>query len=529
MTPGTVSNPSPSPSRDTWVGAAASVVGMALALALARDMVFRLHLLLGDGVSRVANASYVLFSRDPHLAAVGFIWPPLPSLLSIPLLLPMLLLSHAFPPLLRDGFAGNILSIMAFGGTIWGSDRILRRFTVPAPWRAVYLAAFVGNPLLLFYAANGMSESLLLFCLTFLVDAMSNYLKGEHYAPLGLAGIWLALAFLTGYEAVFLGLAAAVGVTWKHLAARHSKEHLEASLFFLLLPAFYTGVLWMVVQALLLGNPFYFATSAYGNAQQIGSGAYYNGQTLLLAAKGSLGASLYFAAAHLLLAPAFGILAAWSFLHPRATNARILSLFPLSVFLMQFLLTFAGLTAGWARFYFYVVPGAFWLAAALSDGRRWPTHAFLNVLLLSSSLATGWVVVNTWIGHGDRAYLRSVLRQTVSTADAEDLSIAAYLNRLPLPNGPILTDSFLDYMVVINARPMTRMAITSDRDFRSLLTAPWGRVSYFLVPSPSGLGRADAVNRAYPDLYAHGTPWAALVHRWPGYRLFRISPKAPAP
>lgn len=39
-----------------------------------------------DALSRTANAYYVLYSRDPHLAAIGFIWPQLPSILQLPLL-----------------------------------------------------------------------------------------------------------------------------------------------------------------------------------------------------------------------------------------------------------------------------------------------------------------------------------------------------------------------------------------------------------------------------------------------------------
>ncbi|HEX7225338.1 MAG TPA: hypothetical protein VF367_07150, partial [Candidatus Limnocylindria bacterium] len=34
------------------------------------------HGLPGDAWSRVGNAYYVLFSRDPHLAAMGFVWNP---------------------------------------------------------------------------------------------------------------------------------------------------------------------------------------------------------------------------------------------------------------------------------------------------------------------------------------------------------------------------------------------------------------------------------------------------------------------
>src|SRR5271156_1769833 len=34
----------------------------------------------GDAVSRMANGYYILYSRDPHLAAIGFVWEPLTSL-----------------------------------------------------------------------------------------------------------------------------------------------------------------------------------------------------------------------------------------------------------------------------------------------------------------------------------------------------------------------------------------------------------------------------------------------------------------
>lgn len=40
--------------------------------------------ILGDALSRVSAAQAVLFSRDPHLAAIGFIFTPLSALLQIP-------------------------------------------------------------------------------------------------------------------------------------------------------------------------------------------------------------------------------------------------------------------------------------------------------------------------------------------------------------------------------------------------------------------------------------------------------------
>ena len=40
----------------------------------------------GDALSRTANGYFAIFGRQPHLAAIGFVWTPLPSLVQIPLL-----------------------------------------------------------------------------------------------------------------------------------------------------------------------------------------------------------------------------------------------------------------------------------------------------------------------------------------------------------------------------------------------------------------------------------------------------------
>ena len=74
-------------------------------LAVAVLLVFGANIVQADALSRVGNAEYVLFSRDPHLAAIGFVWSPLPSLLMLPLL-PFKLI---FPQLVQLGFAANIV------------------------------------------------------------------------------------------------------------------------------------------------------------------------------------------------------------------------------------------------------------------------------------------------------------------------------------------------------------------------------------------------------------------------------------
>src|SRR6476660_7244053 len=86
----------------------AVVLGACLAiyLAVGAVLVYGYDSIAPDALSRVGNASYVLFSRDPKLAAIGFVWTPLPSLI----MLPVLPLKFIWPSLLRVGFTANIES-----------------------------------------------------------------------------------------------------------------------------------------------------------------------------------------------------------------------------------------------------------------------------------------------------------------------------------------------------------------------------------------------------------------------------------
>src|SRR4051812_6055128 len=72
-----------------------------LYLAVGAWLVLVRHLIVGDAAARVGQAWYVIASRDPHLAAVGFVWNPLPSILEIPLVA----LRGLWPALTQEMFA----------------------------------------------------------------------------------------------------------------------------------------------------------------------------------------------------------------------------------------------------------------------------------------------------------------------------------------------------------------------------------------------------------------------------------------
>src|SRR5690606_38477074 len=95
-----------------------------------------------DAMSRVANAFYVLYSKDPHLGAIGFIWTPLPSIAA----LFFLLFYPLFPPLASSGLAGICMSSLFAGLTAVLLLQAGDRFELPR-WLSTLLAIlFAFNP-----------------------------------------------------------------------------------------------------------------------------------------------------------------------------------------------------------------------------------------------------------------------------------------------------------------------------------------------------------------------------------------------
>ena len=133
--------------------------GLYLMVAVLLD--FKYHAFTGDAFSRMANGFYILYSRDRHLAAVGFVWTPLQSLADMVFLLG----NHLWPALSHNDMAGSLVSALAMAGAVYQIRSALREWGVTRLPRLVLTAFFALNPMILFYAGNGMSEGLFLFTL----------------------------------------------------------------------------------------------------------------------------------------------------------------------------------------------------------------------------------------------------------------------------------------------------------------------------------------------------------------------------
>jgi len=185
---------------------------LVLYLAVGYWLQVRHGFIIGDALSRVSAAQTVLFSRDPHLAAIGFIFTPLTAMVQIP----AIAISPLWPDMAERAFSGTIMSSMFMAGAVvqvfgMGADRGL-----PRAYSVAIAMLFAVNPMIVFYGSNGMSEAPFIFFMSWAVRRLIMWMLDDDVHHLIVAGgIAMGLAYLTRYDAVACIAAAGllVGVT----------------------------------------------------------------------------------------------------------------------------------------------------------------------------------------------------------------------------------------------------------------------------------------------------------------------------
>lgn len=487
-----------------------------------------------DAISRVANAYYVLYSRDPHLAAIGFVWNPLPSLLE---LIP-LLFNPLYPKLASHGVASVILTSIFAGMTASLLFRACRRFELSLPMAVMFALLYSVNPMIVLFGANGLSDVPYIYFLMLTVVQFCYWLKDKHISNAIWAGFALSLAFWVRYEAVPFGFSLAVSVAIAlYIANRTSrlpgKElywKIESTWLLLLLPAAFSGLLWIFMNYTIMGNPLYFLNSEYANASQSSLKTSTNFQELF--ASPTLIFQLVIQKTSWYSMPLLAILLVRAFTHRlfRWDTAILLALFA-AVPGLQLLLLFNGSSFGWFRYFLYVLPVTVaWIPYELSQlGAKVRRAAFAAIaasLLLTAGMI-GYAMTQPDIAPDENTFLtlRSGGGKAFFDRQQTDRAVAAWIDANTTDKDTILTDSASAYAVLVNSKHPKRFLITSDLAFKKALKDPVaGGVDYVLVPKPADLTQS-AVNVLYPQLYAEGSDWARLVRDFNDqWRLYRVSP-----
>ncbi|WP_068497196.1 glycosyltransferase family 39 protein [Paenibacillus kribbensis] len=526
-------------SASRWMAIGLFVFILALELSAGIYFSYVLGYMHTDALSRVANAFYVLYSRDPHLGAIGFIWNPLPSLLEMVILV----LYPVFPALASHGLAAVILSATFAALTAMLLYRAGVRTGLSSGMSLLLALLYALNPFVLLFGANGLSDSLYIYFIMMTVIEFALWLKDRMTASLIVSGLALAMAFWTRYEAVPLGVAMACGVVVavlflhrhmdrRELPLREKLHKVEATWLLLLLPVVFSGLLWIFFNYLIMGNAFYFLNSEYSNTAQ--SAELLNDDKFvemfsnpLVALKFIASKTIWYSVplfAILLIRLLSGRLFRWGTL--------IILLLFLSVPGLQFLLMMKQSSYGWFRYFMYVFPiTVAWLPYELSQLQgRWRRAAFglVSVSLLLTAGLLSYALTRPDIAPDENSFLTRTGNVNY-VRQVSDRKIAVWLDE-HLPKSTIMTDSASAYTMIVYSQYPKRFLITSDYSFNKALSYPQdSHVDYILVPKIMSGMPLSKINMVYPNLYEKGAPWVQLEREFNGeWRLYKVLPKSQA-
>ncbi|MGB3482386.1 MAG: ABC transporter [Mycobacterium sp.] len=526
--------------------------------------------ILGDALSRVTAAQSVLFSRDPHLAAIGFIFTPLTALVQIP----AIALSPLWPDIAERAFAGSLMSAFFMAAAVvqilgMGTDRGL-----PRGYSVTITVLFALNPMIVFYGSNGMSEAPFIFFMSWAVRRLIMWMINDDVHHLVVAGaIAMGLAYLTRYDAVACAFAAGILVgatTFLRVKTRPRVRRALLDVLMVSLPGFVAFLGWAVVSWLITGEAFAQFTSQYGNSAILEQ----SGQ----ATPDFLEGLSFAAVCILLLAPTLLPLAVWTVARRWGRPYWPTMLVPLSIYgaalAFQSYAYASGSTFGFLRFYIIAIPFAASLALlAVPDGVLLPTkrpgrnsppvlvdpaasfrgpHSRYVYVAVALVFAVS-LPVTAW-GMGKPKYapqeyaLGAILapqpdslteqkarEHRIANTFATERTIAKYLDELNLPDGSVITDTVYGFAVLAAADRPRMYVIPSDPDFTTRLNDPVGSdVKYMLAVPPTGRGSSDALNLRYPTLYETGADVATLELEipndgdgQPNWRLYRVNEAVP--
>ncbi|GAF47048.1 dolichyl-phosphate-mannose-protein mannosyltransferase [Rhodococcus wratislaviensis] len=516
--------------------------------------------LMGDALSRVSAARSVLFSRDPHLAAIGFVFTPLTAVVQ----LPTVLLSQWWPGLTSWGVTGVVMSAPFMAGAVVqifkiGTDRGCPMWLV---WTVT--ALFALNPMIVFYGGNGMSEAPFLLLMCWATRRLIRWCTTDDIHDLVAVAVALGLAYLTRYDALAAGLAVTVFVfatTLLRNGWKNKRELLFPAALDAVLVALPTGVAflaWAATSWLITGEALQQFSSTYGNSSilaQSGGGSTDPGYALIF----SIAETVVLGPVLPLLIPIVAVLA-W-----RRRDLEVIA----AVVVLASVIAFAtlsymrGLTFPFLRFYicalplmavlaFQLVPpggplverrhGPHGFARRVVVGSRSVPAALAVALVVFTPVATGALMVSPTLSDQQYALESVVFPAPDDTSDkrrterriiasfSTERALAQHIDAMNLPEGSVLMDTVYGFAVYTATDNPRTFVIPSDQDFTSIVNRPADHgVQYVLAVPDSGRGESDAVNRRYPTLYETGANIATLELEIPNdgqdqptWRLYRI-------
>ncbi len=508
--------------------AIAAAVYCGLGIWLLRDK----HLIVFDGFARLSHAYFVWWNLPPKLTAIGFVWPPVATLVFLPF--------AAIKPLATSLIALPVMSAVFGGLLLVVLDRLFQLARMTRLRRYPLIVAFGVNPMVAFYAANGMAEIVYLFFLVAGVYSFLRWYLTRKPGALIVASVCFAVGILSRYE-VFIWaavLAGSVGLT--AIRQRVSRAELEGTLLTYLAPIAYGAGLWLFFNWLILGDPLFFL-----KLQAPGAGIN-NSAGVLQPVPATTGLSPGHLAGELLrlnlqLYPVVAlVVVALVLVLYRRRDLMTFSLIVLLVLNAAFtwLLVWRSGAQSYLqlRYNMRAMPlalvGIAWLYLIARPRWKRLTWAASLVAVVGSIPFTAYAMENYKFQYLERDFMAAIIHdKSLGRPLAGVDAMARYITAHDHLQNSILVDDSQTFSVMLRTgRPdlFWDRIDKGDGEWRDALVSPWGRVRYMLIASE------DLIAQRYPLLYEGRTVRGmSLVYetrqRTQKFILVRVAAHRPPP
>jgi hypothetical protein len=471
--------------------------------------------LLGDAMSRTANAFYVLNSQPYTLTSMGLVWNPLPSVLQ----LPFVWAAKLWRPLVTRGISMSFVSALF---AAWGAKALYRGFHVLKcrEIHAIVLTLlFVLNPYVIFYGANGMTEIMMGAAGVQIIVNLTCWMrKGQPNYIISMA-FGFVVMFLIRYETVPFALFIALGMALHMAVSKRERRYypdkgleplwyVESTLWVTFLPVIFTAVCWVLYNWSITGNPLYFMNSGYSMSAYSAYYQNYGGAISVV--------SFVLSRSWPMLIPLLFFLCAKLASHTfRRYDTFVMLLATLGLMGFTTVMILLGKSGGYVRYLCYPLFFApAFIPYLLNTAGEYASRAarIIGAGLLCASLALGWAFQYS-----------SVFREDLTlNIPAHSESVAEYINA-NCRGGKILMDSYRTYYVIMNVEDPEALTISCSPDFEECVADPAAKgVDYLVVPQIGSYGNMDALNIAWPRLYHNGETWAEEMTSIGEFKIFKV-------
>lgn len=496
-----------------------------LYLIVAFYIAYVLNIYHNDAISRTALAFFTIFGRNPHLAAIGFVWQPLPSLLQLPLLVilrPLGYIMMAGPTVSAICGALSVIAVYKTSLMIIKKRRVL--------YSAITAVLFGLNPLILLYASIGTSEMVFIASLLLSTYFMVRWITKNNLINLITSSLFLSLSFWSRYESLPMFLGYFLLIIYAAKIKKLDRKHIEGALVQFSLPFIYSVLIWVGVNYFIMHDPFYFLHSEYSNTAFTQS-LKDNPASLEYSYNSVLGSVLYgvkrvaILSPILLLLPLF-FLDSVIILKKKLENSMLLLAvtFPyICVILFHIYQLYKGDSFGWLRFFIYAIPAGTFLSAYAI--RRNPNLTIPAVLFLLLSGIVSFIAITTPTqGKEEISFLQKV-ENPKATLDysrtyKDQKAVSALMDTLP---GRALLDTNKGFAIPLFSKNPNKYIITSDIDYIKIVKKYYKNVNWIILrkPQPEDL-TLNKLYKYYPGIWEGNAPHVTLYKEIDDWRIFFV-------